>query len=217
MNKATTPSRGVSEEENGDGDDGSEGGLSSGDEDFSAKPPKPTRYTSQAVSQFKGRTLGSCMFMGILESRILACSYAKVHLLRRYGRVPKPRSVLNYPAKEEGPTIKSERKCISKRKRSTTAPSAAPASKKSTLITLRASQSESSEDEEEQVQQRDDGVFVPACLRSPSIVIPQVDETMEEVPNSFGHKSVFTSLHHLYLSLHAFHNSLHTLSFSCPM
>ncbi|XP_051906018.1 transcription factor TFIIIB component B'' homolog isoform X2 [Hippocampus zosterae] len=141
MNKATTPPRGVSEEENGDGDDGSEGGLSSGGEDFSAKPPKPTRY----------------------------------------GRIPKPRSVLNYPAKEEGPTSKSERKCTSKRNRSTTAPSAAPASKKSKLITLRASQSESSEDEEEQVQQRDDGVFVPACLRSPSIVIPQVDETMEEL------------------------------------
>ncbi|XP_049595287.1 transcription factor TFIIIB component B'' homolog isoform X2 [Syngnathus scovelli] len=137
MNKETPP-EGVDEKENGDDDDG---GVSSGDEDYTAKPAKPTRY----------------------------------------GRVPKAPSLLNYPVKDEGSTSKPERKRTPKRSRSTTAPSTAPSSKKSKLITLRASQSESSEDEDEQRQQRDEEeAFVPACLRSPLVVVPQVDETMEE-------------------------------------
>ncbi|KAM9793465.1 transcription factor TFIIIB component B'' homolog isoform X2 [Syngnathus typhle] len=100
----------------------------------------------------------------------------------RYGRVPKTPSLLNYPVKEEGSASKPERKRTPKRSRSATAPSTAPSSKKSKLITLRASQSESSEDEDEQRQQRDEEeAFVPACLRSPLVVVPQVDETMEEL------------------------------------
>ncbi|XP_037121198.1 transcription factor TFIIIB component B'' homolog isoform X2 [Syngnathus acus] len=138
MNKETPP-EGVDEKENGDDDDG---GVSSGDEDYTAKPAKPTRY----------------------------------------GRVPKPPSLLNYPVKEEGSASKPERKRTPKRSRSATTPSTAPSSKKSKLITLRASQSESSEDEDEQRQQRDEEeAFVPACLRSPLVVVPQVDETMEEL------------------------------------
>ncbi|XP_061554502.1 transcription factor TFIIIB component B'' homolog isoform X1 [Phycodurus eques] len=112
----------------------------------------------------------------------------------RYGRVPKPPSLLNYPTKEEKPTSTPEPKCASKRARSAKAPSAALLSKKSKLITLRASQSESSDNEvEEQAQQRDDEeAFVPASLRSPSVVIPQVDETIENVIDylSFEHNEV---------------------------
>ncbi|XP_077442403.1 uncharacterized protein LOC144064073 isoform X2 [Vanacampus margaritifer] len=139
INKETMPPKEVSEADEEDGD----GAISSGDDDYSSKPAKPTRY----------------------------------------GRVPKPPSHLNYPAKEEGPTSKPEQKCTAKRTRSAVAPSSAPASKKSKLITLRASQSESSEDEEEQqVQQVDEEeAFVPACLRSPLAVIQPVDETMEEL------------------------------------
>ncbi|XP_061657384.1 mucin-2 [Syngnathoides biaculeatus] len=114
----------------------------------------------------------------------------------RSGRVPKPPSHLNYPSKEEKPTSAPEPKCASKRARSAKAPSAALTSKKPKLITLRASQSESSDEEvevEEQEPRRDDEeAFVPASLRSPLVVIPQVDETIENVIDylSFEHNEV---------------------------
>ncbi|XP_077353726.1 uncharacterized protein LOC144002399 isoform X2 [Festucalex cinctus] len=141
IDKETIPPEEVSEAEEENSDGGNDDDVSSGDEDYSVKPAKPTRS----------------------------------------GRVPKPPSHFNYPAEEEGPTSKPQRKSTSKRARSAAAPSSAPASKKSKLITLRASQSESSEDEEEHVQPVDEEeAFVPACLRSPLAVIQTVDETMEE-------------------------------------
>ncbi|XP_057675399.1 transcription factor TFIIIB component B'' homolog isoform X2 [Corythoichthys intestinalis] len=138
VNKDASPARTGSEEEEDDQDDG---GDSSGDEVYSAKPAKPTRY----------------------------------------GRVPKPRAILEYPTKEEESTHKPPRKCSAKRARTSTATSASSAPKKSKLITLRASQSDFSEDEEEHGLQKDDEVFVTTSLHSPSTVISQVDETIEEL------------------------------------
>lgn len=129
----------------------------------------------------------------------------------RYGRVPKPTKLLNYPAKEaasettpaspEGSTASAARpkpKCTAKRGRSSKQQSAQE-SKKPKLVTLRASQSEDSDEEDEQQREQEEEVeeeqhaawssskdsaapvFVPASLRSPRPVISEVEETMEEV------------------------------------
>ncbi|XP_077594087.1 uncharacterized protein LOC144210991 [Stigmatopora nigra] len=99
----------------------------------------------------------------------------------RYGRVPKPRTILEYPTKEEESAHKPPRKCTGKRARPSTAPSPSSASKKSKLITLRASQYDFSEDEEEPGLQQNDEAYVANSLHSPSTVISQVDETIEEL------------------------------------
>ncbi|XP_074472931.1 uncharacterized protein LOC141756873 isoform X2 [Sebastes fasciatus] len=129
----------------------------------------------------------------------------------RYGRVPKPTKLLNYPAKEaasettpaspEGSTASAARpkpKCTAKRGRSSKQQSAQE-SKKPKLVTLRASQSEDSDEEDEQQREQEEEVeeeqhaawssskdsaapvFVPASLRSPRPVISEVEETMEEL------------------------------------
>ncbi|KAM6901339.1 uncharacterized protein PEZ65_019473 isoform 2-T2 [Lycodopsis pacificus] len=127
----------------------------------------------------------------------------------RYGRMPKPIKLLNYPAKEaasegtpaspEGSAASATRpkpKCTAKRGRSSKLQSSQE-SKKPKLVTLRASQSDYSDDEEEQQREEDveeeepavcssrkdstAPVFVPAGLRSPRPVIALVEETMEEL------------------------------------
>ncbi|XP_031716206.1 transcription factor TFIIIB component B'' homolog isoform X2 [Anarrhichthys ocellatus] len=127
----------------------------------------------------------------------------------RYGRMPKPIKLLNYPAKEaaseatpalpEGSAASAARpkpKCTAKRGRSSKLQSSQE-SKKPKLVTLRASHSDYSDDEEEQQREEDveeeepavcssrkdstAPVFVPAGLRSPRPVISEVEETMEEL------------------------------------
>ncbi|XP_075938415.1 uncharacterized protein LOC142938781 isoform X2 [Anarhichas minor] len=127
----------------------------------------------------------------------------------RYGRMPKPIKLLNYPTKEaaseatptspEGSAASAARpkpKCTAKRGRSSKLQSSQE-SKKPKLVTLRASQSDYSDDEEEQQREEDveeeepavcssrkdstAPVFVPAGLRSPRPVISLVEETMEEL------------------------------------
>ncbi|XP_060931775.1 transcription factor TFIIIB component B'' homolog [Limanda limanda] len=127
----------------------------------------------------------------------------------RYGRLPKPTKLLNYPAKEE-PTsasnsspaspvasaAKPKPKCTAKRGRSSKQQSAQQ-SKKPKLVTLRTSRSDFSDEDEEQQDQEEieeeeyplcspgedstAPVFVPASLRSPHPVISEVEETMEEL------------------------------------
>ncbi|KAK9532322.1 hypothetical protein VZT92_009711 [Zoarces viviparus] len=127
----------------------------------------------------------------------------------RYGRMPKPIKLLNYPAKEAaseatpaspgGSAASAARpkpKCTAKRGRSSKLQSSQE-SKKPKLVTLRASQSDYSDDEEEQQREEDveeeepavcssgkdstAPVFVPAGLRSPRPVVSLVEETMEEL------------------------------------
>ncbi|XP_074547081.1 uncharacterized protein LOC141805789 [Halichoeres trimaculatus] len=128
----------------------------------------------------------------------------------RYGRVPKPTKPLNYPAKEDTHSSASEStpatpasasaarpkpKPTAKRARPSKAHSAQE-SKKPKLVTLRASQSDDSDEEsekqweeEEEEEQPECGsgndssasVFVPVSLRSPQPLIPDVEETMEEL------------------------------------
>ncbi|XP_061763769.1 transcription factor TFIIIB component B'' homolog isoform X2 [Nerophis ophidion] len=100
----------------------------------------------------------------------------------RSGRIPKPTTLLSYPA----PSTRT----APKRDRTTKASSAAPSSKKPKLVMLRATQSESSAEEdgqeledEEMKELWSDGstqAFVPASLRSPHPVICQVEEAVEE-------------------------------------
>ncbi|XP_037608809.1 transcription factor TFIIIB component B'' homolog isoform X2 [Sebastes umbrosus] len=86
----------------------------------------------------------------------------------RYGRVPKPTKLLNYPAKEaasettpaspEGSTASAARpkpKCTAKRGRSSKQQSAQE-SKKPKLVTLRASQSEDSDEGDEQQREQEE-------------------------------------------------------------
>ncbi|XP_055087370.1 transcription factor TFIIIB component B'' homolog isoform X2 [Periophthalmus magnuspinnatus] len=120
----------------------------------------------------------------------------------RSGRISKPVQALNYPAKEDtnssdttmtSPARKTATKAKGKGsgKRGRTGRSAqqqsAKESKKPKLITLRASQSEESDNEEEEPDAPHDddenstSAFVPASLCSPRPVVPQVEETMEEL------------------------------------
>uniref|UniRef100_UPI0037E7F656 transcription factor TFIIIB component B'' homolog n=1 Tax=Semicossyphus pulcher TaxID=241346 RepID=UPI0037E7F656 len=129
----------------------------------------------------------------------------------RYGRVPKPTMLLNYPAKEDPHTSASETtpaspstasaarpkpKPTAKRGRSSK-PQSTQESKKPKLVTLRASQPDYSDEEnekqwdEKEVEEElhaacgsSDSIaqaFVPASLRSPQPMISEVEETMEEL------------------------------------
>ncbi|KAM9841639.1 uncharacterized protein ACBR49_015071 [Aulostomus maculatus] len=120
----------------------------------------------------------------------------------RYGRVPKPTKLLNYPAKDDASestqaaparsAAQPKPKCS--RKRGSSSQASTQDSKKSKLVTLRASQSECS-DEDDEGQREDEElveewpacssgnspVFVPASLRPPQTEISEVEETMEEL------------------------------------
>ncbi|KAK7895865.1 hypothetical protein WMY93_021190 [Mugilogobius chulae] len=120
----------------------------------------------------------------------------------RSGRLSKPVQCLNYPAKEDkdsssdttltSPTRQTsaaaKAKCKTSGKRAKQAQQqSANESKKPKLITLRASRSEDSDDEEEGLDsphfdnENSSSAFVPAVLCSPKPVVPEVEETMEEL------------------------------------
>lgn len=142
----------------------------------------------------------------------------------RYGRVPKPVQHLNYSAKEDthsaasdtssparqtaGTAAKAKYKRTVKRRRSA-CQQPAKESKKPKLITLRASQSEYSDEGEEEQREEEETIlhrysnenstaaFVPASLCSPQHVVPEVEETMEEV----WYYSIMCTDNHPFFSL----------------
>ncbi|XP_028456670.1 transcription factor TFIIIB component B'' homolog [Perca flavescens] len=145
--------------------------ISSGEEDVTVKPPRPTRY---------GRV-------------------PKPTKPLNYPGKEATHSSETTPASPAGSTASApmpKPKCTAKRGRSSKL-QPAQESKKPKLVTLRASQSEYSDEEDEKQQEEEEveeehtacnssndstaPVFVPASLRSPHPVISEVEETMEEL------------------------------------
>ncbi|XP_054612747.1 transcription factor TFIIIB component B'' homolog isoform X3 [Dunckerocampus dactyliophorus] len=102
----------------------------------------------------------------------------------RYGRVPKPTALLNYPAKEDSPSTQPQLqpKSAPKRGRTAEAPSA---TKKPKPGMLRASPSEASKEEDANMEEQgssnggareESSAPVPASLCSPHAAIPQEEE-----------------------------------------
>ncbi|XP_035847244.1 transcription factor TFIIIB component B'' homolog [Sander lucioperca] len=145
--------------------------ISSGEEDVTVQPPRPTRY---------GRV-------------------PKPTKPLNYPGKEATHSSETTPASPAGSTASAARpkpKCTAKRGRSPKLQSAQE-SKKPKLVTLRASQSEYSDEEDDKQRVEEEveeehlacsssndstaAAFVPASLRSPHPVISEVEETMEEL------------------------------------
>ncbi|XP_039635737.1 mucin-5AC isoform X3 [Perca fluviatilis] len=145
--------------------------ISSGEEDVTVQPPRPTRY-------------------GRVPKPTKPLNYPGKEATHSSETTPAS------PAGSTASAAMPKPKCTAKRGRSSKL-QPAQESKKPKLVTLRASQSEYSDEEDEKQQEEEEveeehpacsssndstaPVFVPASLRSPHPVISEVEETMEEL------------------------------------
>ncbi|XP_071380914.1 transcription factor TFIIIB component B'' homolog [Centroberyx affinis] len=147
---------------------------SEGEEDSTVTPAKPTRY-------------------GRMPKPIQHLNYPAKE--DAHSSASETTSSSATPVGSTSATAKPKPKCPAKKTRPSKT-HAAQESKKPKLVTLRASQSEYSDDEDEKQRAAEEmeehhpsssskdsnaPVFVPVSLRSPQPVVPEVEETMEEL------------------------------------